>query len=758
MSRILQWALLLGVAGITVLFARGAPLVAANLTLTDSDSAASNTTTIQAVGTKLAFIGQPTGGTEGQPWPKFPSTTVSVQDAAGNLDNTNNSAIVTLTITPGTGATGAVLMCDNDENATAAGVQVTAGNGVAPFFGCAIDKANSSNNPYTLTASASGLTSAVSNSFSVTANATPTPTPIPSATSTPTPTPVVSNCSWTGTWSTTYKTMQLTQSGSAVTGTYEYNSGRISGTASGATASGRWDEGAETPGGDGGFIWTMSADCNSFTGTWGNGSYSTGGSWSGTRTTVTVATPTPTTPPATSSCSWTGDWSTEFNAVHLTQSGSTATGTYEWDSGRITGTVSGNQFSGRWSESPSYTEPSDAGRFIFTISADCNSFTGTWGYGSSSTGGSWSGTRMSATAPAPSPTTVPIGPSGGDIAVGGGTSTDGGVTVTIPAGTFSSTVELTVSVANTAPTGVSSSGAVLLPKTIEVTADTGAALSETVELQVNLTVAELSGHDINTIKGGVIVGNTVDPRPTRVLNATDGTLGVTLDHFSKFTLFAITNPAPGLVGPAAGTTLNGLGTTLSWSNPLGTTQYQLQVVPFNNDGPGVNVIRNADTSFVVPAPPEWYGLLPDILYFWRVRTTTVTTTPTAADWTAWGSWTFRTPKMTSATINAVLPAQGAEVSSRTPTLTWSNTNLESFYYEVQVSKDASFNTDPATATAMVYWVLLHGGVTNPPNSYAIPAAFPLEASTPYFWRVRPRIQGDGTPVAWSATWSFNTQQ
>ena len=233
------------------------------------------------------------------------------------------------------------------------------------------------------------------------------------ATPTATPQPSTTSCSWSGTWNTTYNTMRLTQSGSSVAGIYDYNSGRISGTASGATLSGRWDEGTETPGGDGGFVFTMSADCKSFSGTWGYGSSNTGGGWSGTRVSTTTpapvatATPTATAPATVSNCSWTGTWSTTFNAMHLTQSGSTVTGTYEWDSGRITGTVSGNQFSGRWSEAPSYAEPSDAGRFVYTMSADCKSFTGTWGYGDASTGSSWNGTRTSTTVPAPVATATP---------------------------------------------------------------------------------------------------------------------------------------------------------------------------------------------------------------------------------------------------------------------------------------------------------------------------------------------------------------
>ena len=92
-------------------------------------------------------------------------------------------------------------------------------------------------------------------------------------------------------------------------------------------------------------------------------------------------------------CSWTGTWETNYGQMTLSQSGNRVTGTYTWDSGKIEGVVSGNTLTGRWSEAPSYTEPNDAGQFVFTMAPDCNSFTGTVGYGSSSTGLSWTGTR-----------------------------------------------------------------------------------------------------------------------------------------------------------------------------------------------------------------------------------------------------------------------------------------------------------------------------------------------------------------------------
>jgi hypothetical protein len=52
--------------------------------------------------------------------------------------------------------------------------------------------------------------------------------------------------------------------------------------------------------------------------------------------------------------------------------------------------------------------------------------------------------------------------------------------------------------------------------------------------------------------------------------------------------------------------------------------------------------------------------------------------------------------------------------------------------------------------------LIHGGVAAPPNSYRIPAGFPLQAGVTYHWRVRPRVQGDGTPVGWTPARMFKT--
>jgi len=112
-------------------------------------------------------------------------------------------------------------------------------------------------------------------------------------------------------------------------------------------------------------------------------------------------TPTPTTtatPVQPGGCPWTGSWDTTSNGerfyMALTQNGSLVRGTYGTNR-TMEGTASGDQLSGRWAGPPTFTEPDNAGRFVFTISTDCNSFTGAWGFGSASSGGgTWSGTRL----------------------------------------------------------------------------------------------------------------------------------------------------------------------------------------------------------------------------------------------------------------------------------------------------------------------------------------------------------------------------
>ena len=214
-----------------------------------------------------------------------------------------------------------------------------------------------------------------------------------------------------------------------------------------------------------------------------------------------------------------------------------------------------------------------------------------------------------------------------------------------------------------------------------------------------------------------------------------------------------------LLSPADGFATTDMAPLLTWSNPVSATQVHLQIVPARNDGPGIDLILGPGQSYKVAAPEFGVGnyvLLPGMTYLWRVRTASATTALPASDpgWSAWSGRTIKTPAPSSATISLVSPAQGTVIATRTPTVRWANSDKRIFYYELQVSSDLQFNTDPSSATAMVYSSLLHGAVTTPENSYTVPSAFPLETKHSYFWRLRPRVQGDGQPVAWSDVWSF----
>ncbi|MSQ10519.1 MAG: hypothetical protein EXR52_05875 [Dehalococcoidia bacterium] len=71
-------------------------------------------------------------------------------------------------------------------------------------------------------------------------------------------------------------------------------------------------------------------------------------------------------------------------------------GSYGPDGRRIEASAVEDVLSGRWSAPPSYAEPGHAGRFRFTISGDCRSFSGTWGFGPAESGdGAWTGSRVS---------------------------------------------------------------------------------------------------------------------------------------------------------------------------------------------------------------------------------------------------------------------------------------------------------------------------------------------------------------------------
>jgi len=108
--------------------------------------------TINPGASKLAFVTQPGAGVAGSPLAAQPS--VAVQTAGNVTVTTDNTTQVTLVLN-GAGS----LTCTG-------GLTRTVASGVASFTGCAVTPAGTA---YTITANASGLTSATSSTFDVTA-------------------------------------------------------------------------------------------------------------------------------------------------------------------------------------------------------------------------------------------------------------------------------------------------------------------------------------------------------------------------------------------------------------------------------------------------------------------------------------------------------------------------------------------------------------------------------------------------------------
>ena len=120
---------------------------------------ASQTETIYAAPTKLAFLVSPGGGAPGAMWTQQP--VVAVEN--GNTV-TSSSAPITLAISAASPAGGTLSCGSNPVNAT---------SGVAAFSGCKITTSSTSTSCYYLTATSPGLTTATSLCFYITTAASP---------------------------------------------------------------------------------------------------------------------------------------------------------------------------------------------------------------------------------------------------------------------------------------------------------------------------------------------------------------------------------------------------------------------------------------------------------------------------------------------------------------------------------------------------------------------------------------------------------
>lgn len=99
--------------------------------------------------------------------------------------------------------------------------------------------------------------------------------------------------------------------------------------------------------------------------------------------------------------------------------------------------------------------------------------------------------------------------------------------------------------------------------------------------------------------------------------------------------------------------------------------------------------------------------------------------------------------------------RGEVIDSLNPDLTFTGPK-ETFYFDVRLSKDPSFNNDPKTAVAPVYQEIIDGGMTKPINTYQVPDKYPLEPGQTYFMSIRPRVPSNVLEAAWGPSWNFRT--
>src|SRR5438094_3426588 len=93
---------------------------------------------------------------------------------------------------------------------------------------------------------------------------------------------------------------------------------------------------------------------------------------------------------------------------------------------------------------------------------------------------------------------------------------------------------------------------------------------------------------------------------------------------------------PVLVSPPPGATVTSFRPALTWTNPPGATQFQIQIIPLSGQGPALDThIGVRASSGRVPGPPAWDGLLPDQIYTWRVRVSDAPTYVALTD-PSWG--------------------------------------------------------------------------------------------------------------------------
>lgn len=186
-----------------------------------------------------------------------------------------------------------------------------------------------------------------------------------------------------GTWHTGWNgapvKMYLTQIGDLVTGSYEFNNGKLMGRITENILEGGWAQSNCV----GNFKLIFTADGNKFNGHWGyNKEISGGGPWYGRKLHV-------------EKMDATGFWESNYGSIYLEQIENTVVGKYDRNNGRLEGILEGNTLVGTWFENRYKFDGFDTlGSFKMTFNID-NTFSGARGINDSLISeGTWNGKKV----------------------------------------------------------------------------------------------------------------------------------------------------------------------------------------------------------------------------------------------------------------------------------------------------------------------------------------------------------------------------
>lgn len=190
--------------------------------------------------------------------------------------------------------------------------------------------------------------------------------------------------------------------------------------------------------------------------------------------------------------------------------------------------------------------------------------------------------------------------------------------------------------------------------------------------------------------------------------------------------------APTLIFPPDDTTNMPTNITFDWEDNAGSIlYYTLQYTIDPNFVNGIVSINASSSQLYVT------GLLSSTVYFWRVRATNSTGAGPYSP-----IWNFETLPVVPPAPNLLSPPNNTGNVTLTPLLDWTDVQVGSVVYDVQVAADPGYAN------------LIHEAYNLPASQNQVPPNV-LSGGVQYWWHARAKnIAGPGP---WSTTFSFSTQ-